>query len=325
MPVKEDRTLQILHMLLEMASGNFFYRLERTNNNDNLEAMSNMLNMLAEELQESLVHQRHLYPRGITKHIVQMCFFLDGHGIIQMVNHKACIILADVHTNIINQPFELYLTKDSRVKWLMTEQILNKKNFYDTSLELTFKTNENLLVSNNCYITTFKEKNSNNRQTLITIVHQTKGTNELEKELKKSVLHFKNEKETIIKRNSGIEKRSPTLNSDDLLKIREGHDFIMNNLEKDFPNLKDFALQIGTNEFKLKYGFKKLYGVSVHQFLIRERLRKAKTLIQYSGIPLKLIAFMVGFKTNSYFSKTFSKKYGYTPSELRKKTSNMQP
>ncbi|TXD81188.1 helix-turn-helix transcriptional regulator [Subsaximicrobium wynnwilliamsii] len=85
----------------------------------------------------------------------------------------------------------------------------------------------------------------------------------------------------------------------------------------DFPSLKDFALQIGTNEFKLKYGFKELYGTTVYRFLVQERLRKAQMMIQYSDLPLKSIAYMTGFKSMPHFSRTFKKRYGYSPSALR--------
>ena len=66
----------------------------------------------------------------------------------------------------------------------------------------------------------------------------------------------------------------------DIRKIREGRNIILNNLEAELPSLKDFAHQLGTNEFKLKYGFRELYGTSVYRFLLQERLRKAKMLIQ---------------------------------------------
>lgn len=321
MSKKKDRIQQINRMLLEMASGNFFFRLERSDQEDNLEAMTVILNMLAEEIQESLVHQGHISTRGLTKHIVQMCFLLDEDGAVQMINQKTCVILSDLYTSIIGKPFEYFLTEASKEKWLKTRELLHKKNFYDTSLELTFKSNEDLLIPNTCYITTCKEAATDNkRKTLITIIHQTKGAYELEKELKKSVLDFKNEEEPIFKGYTGKKRRIVELTSDDFRRVREGRDIIINNLEKDLPNLKDFALQLGTNEFKLKHGFRELYGVSVHQYIIRERMRKAKMLIQYSKIPLKSIAFMVGYKTNSYFSKTFIKRYGYSPSDLRKKS-----
>ena len=93
---------------------------------------------------------------------------------------------------------------------------------------------------------------------------------------------------------------------------------IINNLEKDLPSLKELALQMGTNEYKLKYGFKQLYGTTIFRFLIQERLRKAKTLIQYSKLTLKQIAKMTGFKSITHFSRAFKEKYGVSPSELRR-------
>jgi AraC-like DNA-binding protein len=99
--------------------------------------------------------------------------------------------------------------------------------------------------------------------------------------------------------------------------IRKVHDMIINDVKKDLPKLKDLALQMGTNEFKLKYGFKQLYGTTIFKFLVQERLRKAKTLIQYTSLSIKTIAHMTGFKSIPHFSRAFKEKYGKSPSDLR--------
>ena len=83
----EHRMQEIQHMLLEMAGGNFFYRLETSDRNDNVEALAIVLNMLAEEIQESFYHQGYVSSKGTTEHLVQMCFLLDGNGMVQMANH----------------------------------------------------------------------------------------------------------------------------------------------------------------------------------------------------------------------------------------------
>jgi AraC-like DNA-binding protein len=74
---------------------------------------------------------------------------------------------------------------------------------------------------------------------------------------------------------------------------------------------------MGTNEYKLKYGFKQIYGTTIFRFLTQERLRKSKTLIQHSSLSLKEIAYMNGFKSAAHFSRAFRDKYGKTPTELR--------
>jgi AraC-like DNA-binding protein len=92
---------------------------------------------------------------------------------------------------------------------------------------------------------------------------------------------------------------------------------IINNLEKDLPGLHELARQMGTNEYKLKYGFKQMYGTTIFRFLTQERLRKAKTLIQYSTLTIKQVAQMTGFKSKTHFSRAFKDKYGLTPTAMR--------
>tara|TARA_R110002049_G_scaffold298487_1_gene488239 strand:+ start:1009 stop:1965 length:957 start_codon:yes stop_codon:yes gene_type:complete len=311
---------QINQMLLEMASGNFFYRLERSAKNDNLESIGISLNMLAEEIQEAMVHQGYANTNGIMEHIVQMSFILNSDGRIQTTNQKACTILSILYSDIINKLFEVFLIETSQNKWRDTWKLLQQKDFYDTSLELTFKTKGDLIIPNPCYITTFKDKITGQRSTLITVIHHSNAQNELETDLKRRVIQFK-EHQTLLSKDTPYksQKQKLRLSFEDIRKLREGRNIIINNLDKELPSLKDFALLLGTNEFKLKYGFKELYGTSVYRFLKLERLRKSKMLVQYSGLPLKSITHMTEFKSISHFSRTFKKHYGYAPSTLRKK------
>lgn len=321
--IKNERMQRINQMLLEMAGGNFFYRLERSGENDNIEALVVILNMLAEEIQESFLHQGYVNSKGTTKPIVQMFFMLNANGIIQMINQKTCTILSILYNDIIEKPFDSFLTEASKTKWQNIWKALQQKDFYDTSLELTFKANQKLLVPNACYITTSKGKATGQRKILITAIHYSNKQRELERDLKENIIHFIDKQESVLK---GIKtkpkKQKLRLSYEDIRKIRKGHDIIIHNLEKELPSLKDFAHQLGTNEFKLKYGFKELYGTSVYRFLIQERLRKTNMLIQYSDLPLKSIAYMTGFKSIPHFSRTFKKRYGYSPSMLRKKIVN---
>src|SRR5690606_39468392 len=100
---KKKRMQTINQMLLEMAGGNFFYRLDRSEKNDSVEALVIVLNMLAEEIQESFVHQGYVNSEGMSKPIVQMCFMLDENGIIQMINQKTSTILYHFYVNIIER------------------------------------------------------------------------------------------------------------------------------------------------------------------------------------------------------------------------------
>ena len=308
-------------MLLEMASGNFFYRLERSAKNDNIEALTISLNMLAEEIQGILLHQGYANINDIVVDIVQMSFMLDVNGTIMASNRQTCNILSILHKDLIGKPFEHVLNDRSRLKWASIKSELVQKTDFATSIELEFKTKGNLLLPKTCYISTFENTQGSEKNILVSIVHHSTSHKELEKGLKSRVIeHGKNK--TLENQEDVVRPPKIRLSFDDIRKLRNGRDIIINNLDRDLPSLKEFALQLGTNEFKLKYGFKELYGIPVHRYLMQERLRKSNMLIQNTDKPLKSIAQMTGFKSMPHFSRAFKNHFGYTPSELRKESVN---
>ncbi|MGJ8550703.1 helix-turn-helix domain-containing protein [Winogradskyella wichelsiae] len=310
-----QRMKLINQMLLEMASGNFFHRIERSTASDEVEALIVTLNMLAEEIQDTIIHQGFTNTEKTILDIVQMSFILDSEGRIQMVNQQACHILSYSYEDIIGNYFKVFIAKSSIQKWKKTWQHIRKKAFFDTAIALKFKSKGNLLIPKNVYITTFNDPHSKYSKTLLSVVHRSSFQKQLDASLKARVI--KDSKSSVNSKNKTL-KPKLRLSFEDIRKIREGHDIIINNLDTELPSLRDFALQIGTNEFKLKYGFKELYGTTVHRFLMQERLRKAQMMIQYSDVSLKSIAYRVGFKSMPHFSRSFKTRYGYTPSALRK-------
>lgn len=316
-PLRTDKRMQqIQHMLLEMAGGNFFYRLDTTDRNDNLEALAIVLNMLAEEIQESFYHQGFVSTKTTTEHLVQMCFLLDDSGTVQLVNQKCCTILSKLHGNILQKPFEDLLTETSKAVWQKKWKTLRKKNFYDMALPLEFRTNEHLVIPNRCHITVVKSKDDGCRSILVTVFHTTLGKT-FGKERDSSAIQAGTGGKEPKKQKQ--EPPKVRLSYDDIRKIRKGRDLIMNNLQMDLPNLTDLAHQLGTNEFKLKYGFRELYGTTVFKYLVRERLRKAATLVQYTKLTFKTIAEMVGFKSVPHFSRAFKERYEYAPKMFRER------
>lgn len=310
-----QRMQVINQMLLEMASGNFFFRIQRSSEKGDIEALIVTLNMLAEEIQETIVHQGYANTHQTILDIVQMSFILDAKETVLMVNQQTCNILSRLHDDIVGSNFKNLLTNHSVAKWSVIWKQLKKKEIFDTSIELQFKSKGDLIIPKIAYISTFCDNVNKSNKTLITVIHHSSFRNQLDENLKQRVIR---DDKGNSKNTEKSNKPKIRLSFEDIRKIREGHDIIINNLESDFPSLKDFALQIGTNEFKLKYGFKELYGTTVHRFLMQERLRNAQMMIQYSDVSLKSIAYKVGFKSMPHFSRSFKKRYGYSPSALRK-------
>ncbi|GAE33749.1 AraC family transcriptional regulator [Halalkalibacter akibai] len=82
--------------------------------------------------------------------------------------------------------------------------------------------------------------------------------------------------------------------------------------------LEDMAKQSNVSSQYLNRLFQDAFNVSPYSFLIQLRIRKAKEMIlQNPEIPLKNVAFFVGFNDASNFVATFKKKEGITPKKFR--------
>ncbi|GGG13619.1 AraC family transcriptional regulator [Paenibacillus albidus] len=80
------------------------------------------------------------------------------------------------------------------------------------------------------------------------------------------------------------------------------------------PSLSQLSRQICLNEFKLKKGFKQLFGLSVHAYIIECRLEAAYHLLETTRMNITTAASMCGFNNPSYFAEKFRQKYGAAPS-----------
>jgi AraC-like DNA-binding protein len=312
---------EINQMLLEMASGNFYYRLERSDKNDYLEAISLSLNMLAEEIQEAMVHQGYVNSNNIIVDTIQMCFVLNKDEVVVMANQQACHLLSVLPSDIIGKSFSIFLTENSEISWQNIWNSSIGQTSFEMSVTLKFKSKAGLIIPKVCHISRCCDKNNEFNKTFISVIHHSIRQDYLDSDIKGTITQLAQQQKITSSFVSNTPKKTKIrLSFEDIHKIREGHSIIMNNLEMSFPSLKTFALQLGTNEFKLKYGFKQLYGTTVFNFIKQERLRKSKMMVQYSTQSLKSIAHMTGFKSFAHFSRTFKAQYGCTPSELRKKS-----
>jgi AraC-like DNA-binding protein len=69
------------------------------------------------------------------------------------------------------------------------------------------------------------------------------------------------------------------------------------------------------NEYKLKTGFKALFGKPVYDYLLDKRMEYARLLLEKQTFHVYEVAEMVGYSDSSSFSKAFFKRYGYRPVE----------
>lgn len=78
------------------------------------------------------------------------------------------------------------------------------------------------------------------------------------------------------------------------------------------------AQQVGMNEFKLKAGFKQVFGISMFDYLMKTRMQAARNLLLETDKPIKEIAALTGYATKQSFLNAFKRYFHDTPGSFRK-------
>ncbi|MCK5111278.1 MAG: helix-turn-helix transcriptional regulator [Arcobacteraceae bacterium] len=93
--------------------------------------------------------------------------------------------------------------------------------------------------------------------------------------------------------------------------------YITDNLDKNL-SINDVSTYTGYNSAYINRVFKNIFGLTIHAFIINQKINKAKKmLIENKDLDLSDIANEVGFYEQSHFSKTFKKIFAVNPSIYR--------
>lgn len=82
--------------------------------------------------------------------------------------------------------------------------------------------------------------------------------------------------------------------------------------------LSDISLNAGINQTTLTSLMKEEFGCTAMEYLMNFRIKVAKKQLEFTEIPIKDVASMVGFKTVQHFNRIFKEQSGTTPAEFRK-------
>ena len=83
--------------------------------------------------------------------------------------------------------------------------------------------------------------------------------------------------------------------------------------------MKDIADHVGLSSSYLAALFQREEGMSVKQFMMRERLSLAANLLKNTDEGIGVISDYLAFNSQSYFTSHFRERYGMTPTEYRQK------
>ena len=93
-------------------------------------------------------------------------------------------------------------------------------------------------------------------------------------------------------------------------------DLIESDLSEDL-SLKVLAGAAGLSEYHFLRMFKQSTGLTPHQYVINQRIERAKELLQKTEMNITEIAYLLGFSTPAHFTHHFRRKTGRTPREMR--------
>lgn len=297
--INQKRIHSIRQMLLEMASGNFGHRIARTDEDDELESLTVLINMVAEEMQETLFPKGYINTHHFQQNLTSISFITDENFIVLSTIPEAYSLLHYDITSLDGVKFVKLLTDTSAENFerLLPTILANEKV---STLSLSYLTfNQTEITS---LFSSISRISNDNRFIIHSILVDSAESENSQEDFNSAV-------------------RLPKTRRDDAKLMQQVYDYILSNLENPLPSLKELSKIFGTNEHKLKEAFKYFFNTSIYQFYNDERLKRVHLLIEQTNMPLKSIAYMNGFNTYPNFSKAFKKKYGYSPNDLKRDSS----
>ena len=289
----QKRIVTMHQMLFEMARGNFNSRIPLSSYDDELETLVVLINMVAEEMKESIFPVGYINTHKTSQFIAQTIFVLDASFYIKSFSPEITSFLGYSEYELIDQPLACIITATSLEQ---LPKVLDANISLPRTFGLDFIPKGHLPVSISCSI----GKLINRTEIMLNLVTPVSQDSY-------RPLAYATENEKQIK----------TRKADALL-IQRLYDYILANLEEPLPSVKVLSTEFGTNEHKLKDGFRHFFKTSIYQFYNDERLKRAYFMIEHTALPLKNIAVMNGFNNYPNFSKSFKKRFGFSPYELKR-------
>lgn len=111
---------------------------------------------------------------------------------------------------------------------------------------------------------------------------------------------------------------SSSLKADEIDCLHHARDILIDQV-KHPPSILSLARQVGLNDFKLKQGFRQVFGTTVFGYLRDYRLEQARLLLAEEQLTVQQVARAIGYTHAGYFAKAFKQKFGINPKAYQSK------
>ena len=115
--------------------------------------------------------------------------------------------------------------------------------------------------------------------------------------------------------------RSASVARDSTTMMNRAKEYLHEHMEDDV-GLDELARHAGIDRFRLTRQFSRAFGLSPHAYLVRLRLRPARTLLAQGHDPTQ-VAIQVGFADQSHLGRWFRRAYRLTPGAYQRHCTNV--
>jgi AraC-like DNA-binding protein len=111
--------------------------------------------------------------------------------------------------------------------------------------------------------------------------------------------------------------KRPSLKTADIDRIHHAKTLIERDINAP-TSLTELAREVGLNDFKLKKGFKEVYGTTVFGYLHDLRMEQARRMLLDEHKTVGEAADSAGYRNAHHFTAAFKKYFGHLPSDLKR-------
>ncbi|MBQ4914223.1 helix-turn-helix transcriptional regulator [Maribacter sp. MMG018] len=109
---------------------------------------------------------------------------------------------------------------------------------------------------------------------------------------------------------------SASIGSNLLKKLFTVKRIIDENLKMNY-SVNGLSREVGLNKTILDREFLRVFGLTVHQYSIAQKIKKAQSLLSNTDLPIYEIAEEIGYKNATHFSAAFKREVGMAPKNYR--------
>lgn len=102
------------------------------------------------------------------------------------------------------------------------------------------------------------------------------------------------------------------------LKMKQVQGIIMDHINDDLPATASIAKEVGLSESSLKKYFRMTFDTSIYDFYLQKKMEHARSLLVEKQLPVKEVAYMLGYEKCGSFIRIFKKHFNLSPGMLQK-------